>query len=687
MNLDSLQYLQKSLTRIDEFIRAAAQRAQAAGHDPTDALRGLVISDEEVAGHLERPPLTGLWMQDNSPYPTLTPPSPKDADLPFLHLVRVFDLSVLDCYILLVALAPEVDRRYERLFAYLQDDVSQRRPTVNLMMNILGSDAPDRFAVWERLGADMPLRRFLLVDCQPDPTRVDSVFLAHSIKVDHRIVGYLLGNMQPDERLEHAVQFHPIPRTFALPDEVIRWIRGLRDAAPMVYMHGKDRLYQQETASALCARAGVPLVTIDLADLAELELPTDLAWRLALREAYLADAGALFFHWESALTEKEQPSPDFWQALLAYSRPVFLCGKEAWEPLDIDRSRRMLRLPFSASQFPERRALWSELALAQNITIEPHYVDELATKFRFTREQIVRAVQTAVDLAASRGADVTHDDLIAGAQSHATLHLGRLAKRIIPRFTWDDLVLPPDQLAQLQEMAQRALYTYQVQEAWGFGKKVAPVPRVSALFAGESGTGKTMAAEVIAKTLGLVLYKIDLSSVVSKYIGETEKNLATIFDEAQASNAILFFDEADALFGKRSEVKDARDRYANIEVAYLLQQIEAYDGVAVMATNLRQNLDEAFTRRLDFVIDFPFPESEYRHRIWAAHFPPEAPLAADVNLGDVAERYRLAGGNIRNAAVAAAYLAAADGGIITMTHIHGAVRREHQKMGRLLDAE
>src|SRR6185369_7694969 len=205
-----------------------------------------------------------------------------------------------------------------------------------------------------------------------------------------------------------------------------------------------------------------------------------------------------------------------------------------------------------------------------------------------------------------------------------------------------------------------------VLDEWGFGARLPLGSGVNVLFSGPSGTGKTMAAQVVAGALGLDLYRIDLSRVVSKYIGETEKNLGTIFDEAQSSNAILFFDEADALFGKRSEVKDAHDRYANIEVAYLLQRIESYDGVAIMATNLRQNIDEAFTRRLDFLVDFPFPETEYRHRIWATHFPPEAPLASDVDLMEIAEHYRLAGGNIRNVALAAAYLAAANGGAISM---------------------
>ncbi|MCA9957909.1 MAG: ATP-binding protein, partial [Anaerolineales bacterium] len=204
-------------------------------------------------------------------------------------------------------------------------------------------------------------------------------------------------------------------------------------------------------------------------------------------------------------------------------------------------------------------------------------------------------------------------------------------------------------------------------------------------FAGESGTGKTMAADIMAHELGLDLYKIDLSSLVSKYIGETEKNLNRIFTEAATSNAILFFDEADAIFGKRSEVKDSHDRYANIEISYLLQRMETYDGVVILATNLRANMDDAFTRRLHFVVEFPFPETEDRERIWRVNVPAQTPLAADVDFHALAERFRLAGGSIRNIILAAAFLAATDGEALGMTHLLHATRREFQKMGRLID--
>ena len=685
VNLDSLRQLQISLARIDELIRAAVARAQAAGHDPTDSLRGLLISEDEIAHRLAQTPLAGLW-PDGAAWPALSSISlEEDADLPFLRLIKAFDLTLLDSYILLLCLAPELDRRYERLYAYLQDDVSQRRPTVNLAANLLGNTAPERFAVWERLLPDRPLRTQHLIECAPDPSHYNPSFLADALKVDHRITAHLLGDALPDKRLKDAVTLPTGEVAFALPEAVITPIRAVLPEAPMIYLQGAEGRGQSETAARLCAEYNWPLISVDMARLAALDIPSDLAWRLALREASLAGGALLLDRWESCLDDKRQPSAELWTALLDYRQPVFLCGDEEWEPLDLYRVRRLLRIVLPIPAYATRKQAWEHFIGSEQAQVSAEEVDGLASKFRLTHTQIGRAVHTAVDLAQSRGEKVNAADLYAGAQAHASLRLGHLARRVVPRCGWDDLILPPDQLAQLGELTAWARYAHIVNDEWGFGAKIAHGRGVSALFAGESGTGKTLAAGVIANDLGLAMYRIDLSAVVSKYIGETEKNLGVIFREAHASNAILFFDEADALFGKRSEVKDARDRYANIEIAYLLQEIEDYDGIAILATNLRQNIDEAFTRRLDFLIDFPFPESEYRRQIWSAHFPVEAPLAPDVDLDQIAERYHLAGGNIRNVAIGAAYLAAADGGLITLAHIRRAIRREQQKMGRLLD--
>jgi hypothetical protein len=680
MNTESLQHLQAALIQVEELIRAAVTRAGGAGGDPTDALRGLIISQDEVDIHLSQSGLAGLW-PDDDPIPLKE--LPLQGDLPFSRLMAAFGLNLIDGYILLLCLAPELDRRYERLYAYLQDDVSQRRPTVNLMMNLLGEDLPGRFAAWERLSADAPLRKHHLIETLADPGRPNSTFLTQYLKVDHRVVAYLLGDHKPDERLKHTVQLVSYDPSIPLPDVPLDAVHAALSDAPMIYMKGTKGMGQVEVASALCAHYSLPLVRIDTAALAALEL-SELGYRLALREGYLNRAAIVIDGWESALNESGQPSPALWESISTYPAPVFLSGQNDWEPGESNRVRRLLRIQFSIPTYQHRYQVWEQAAQHVSARVSADDLEELASKFRFSRAQVARAAQTAADIAASRAESPDKSDLYAGAQAHATLRLGHLANRVIPQSAWDDLILPPDPVAQLREICDRMLHTHIVNDEWGFGKK--RIRGISALFAGESGTGKTLAAEVVARELGLTVYKIDLSAVVSKYIGETEKNLNTIFSEAQAGNAILFFDEADALFGKRSEVKDARDRYANIEVAYLLQQVEAYDGVVILATNFRHNLDDAFTRRLDFVIDFPFPDSEYRRRIWEVHFPSAAPLSPDVNLTEIADQYRLAGGNIRNAALAAAYLAASNGKVITTVHIRGAIRREHQKMGRLLDS-
>jgi SpoVK/Ycf46/Vps4 family AAA+-type ATPase len=279
---------------------------------------------------------------------------------------------------------------------------------------------------------------------------------------------------------------------------------------------------------------------------------------------------------------------------------------------------------------------------------------------------------------------VTIEDLYAASRLQSNRKLAALAQKITPHYGWDDIVLPPDRLQQFREICNYVKYSALVYHQWGFDNKLAMGKGLNALFAGPSGTGKTMAADIIAGELGLDLYKIDLSGVVSKFIGETEKNLSRIFSEAETSNAILFFDEADALFGKRSEVRDSHDRYANIEISYLLQRMEEYDGIVILATNLRKNMDDAFVRRMHCTVDFPYPGGRERQMIWDRIWPDDIPRSPQLDLGFMAHRFELAGGNIRNIALAAAFLAADDGGVVAMPHLIHATRREYQKMGKVI---
>jgi SpoVK/Ycf46/Vps4 family AAA+-type ATPase len=311
---------------------------------------------------------------------------------------------------------------------------------------------------------------------------------------------------------------------------------------------------------------------------------------------------------------------------------------------------------------------------------------EVADRFHFTAGHIRHALAQAQQRALMRNhraPEISADDLYHACRAQSSQKLTTLARKITPLYKWRDIILPDDRLQQLHEICTHAKYRQHVFEQWGFDRKMSLGKGLSMLFVGPSGTGKTMAAEIIADELGLDLYKIDLSSMVSKYIGETEKNLSAIFQEAEQSNAILFFDEADAIFGKRSEVKDAHDRYANIEVNYLLQKMEEYEGITILASNFPQNFDDAFSRRLRFVVSFPFPEAVQRHQMWQSMFPLDAPLGKDIDFDFLSRKLKITGGNIKNIALNAAFLAAANSGVIGMKHIIRSTKREFQKMGRL----
>ena len=348
--------------------------------------------------------------------------------------------------------------------------------------------------------------------------------------------------------------------------------------------------------------------------------------------------------------------------------------------------RAFLRLGFPESSYNERKTAWSE-HLNGSTHLSETELNSLAGRFRLTPGQIGDAVSRAFTLMWARdpgSATLLSADIDAASRDQSQNRLGTLARKLSPRNTWDDIVLPRQQLTTLRMICATIRQRPTVYGDWGFDRKLSMGKGLIALFSGPSGTGKTMSAEIIANELGLDIYKINLSAVVSKYIGETEKNLEHIFSEAQDSDAILFFDEADALFGKRSEVKDAHDRYANIETAYLLQRTEEYNGLVILASNIKKNMDEAFIRRLHFMLDFPFPEEVERLEIWKRTFPTQAPVAPDLDLPFLARKLKVSGGNIRNIILAAAFSAAEEKTAIGMRHLVRGASYEYQKMGKMI---
>jgi SpoVK/Ycf46/Vps4 family AAA+-type ATPase len=344
---------------------------------------------------------------------------------------------------------------------------------------------------------------------------------------------------------------------------------------------------------------------------------------------------------------------------------------------------RVIEIRGGEDGFDRRIDMWRHAARARDIHLSRADLASLAGRFVLTTGQVRSVLASASDMAAMAGWETPDASQIAAAARQASDHsLGRLAMKIERKHDWADLVLPAATLQRLREFAAAIRHRHVVFGEWGFGDRIVHGAGIKALFAGASGTGKTMAAGVIARELGLDLFKVDLSGVVSKYIGETEKNLDRVFDAARSSNAIVFLDEAEAILGKRSEVRDAHDRYANIEVAYLLQRLEEHDGVVILATNLRRNIDEAFNRRMQYVIDFPRPEEAERERIWRGMFPPQSPIGADVDFRFLARQFDLAGGEIRNVALDAAFIAAQEHGAIDMRAIVEALSRQLAKQGK-----
>ena len=606
--------------------------------------------------------------------------------------LRLFQLAVLleldrialDTF--LICVAPQLDSRYGKLYGFLQDDLTRKRPSVNLVLDLLFVNSPERLLALTLFRQDTPLLRHRLITLEAEPGSQRPPLVEKAIFPDEGIVNWLLlGEYQAPQFLKEYLTFVPAPDTNLnlLPDDIKAQLKRLVNDGEFFNFFGRDKLSQREATTFIAQFAQRPLLTLDLAKATTAKISAEDAILVLLRDALLMGAVPAVTGWDSCLID-DAPPPELLTALSNHPGRIVVISEKKWQPRGVPRSRHFFWLEFSLPATNQRTHLLTHF-LDDETAVSDLDLELLAGQFKLTTEQLQDLVGTARDLAAQNGRSLENQDLFAAARAHSNPKLATLAKKITPRYDWKDLVLPADQVALLQEMVQTVRCRPLVLEEWGVGKKLTASAGVTALFFGEPGTGKTMGAEVIAGELGLDLYKIDLSSMVSKYIGETEKNLEKIFNEAESSNAILFFDEADAIFGKRSEVKDAHDRYANIEISYLLQRMETYDGVTILATNLRNNLDDAFMRRLQFALDFPFPKASDRLHIWQTLFPADVPRNPDLDLELMAERFEIPGGNIRNIIVTAAYLAASNGQEVTMAHLMHGTRRELQKMGRLVD--
>lgn len=664
-----------------------------------------------------------------------------ECELRLASLQDCCGLSDLQCDLLLVGLLPELDSRYRRLFGYLQDDASRTQPVVELALQILEPAWLDEAAALAEAGYAYPESGAQAVRLALDPggallanalvvlggeARGDEALPMRSLRLDDRITAFLLGDDAPDARLAGILAPLAGPlawEALAAPDAqraqlqaLARSLRTLAEvgagendsplAAPPVFLfHGPYGGGRLKAARAMCAAAGLPLLEASAPAALRASIAWDQVLRLAYREARLQGA-ALFWSGAEALLERAaDPNKGGeawrWEALLAaaeaYPGATFLSSELAWDPPGRFHTRPFISLEFTVPYFNLRAKLWERYLPPEGELAAPLdrslLARELANDFQFTEGQVLDALATARAVAARRAPlhpRLTALDLYEGCRRQASRLLVNYARRIEPRseLTFDDLILPLANKRQLEELSQRVALRSRVYSDLGFERRLSLGKGLVALFTGGSGTGKTMAAELLARQRGVDLYKVDLSAVTSKWVGETEKNLARVFAEAEDANAIIFFDEADALFGKRGEVKEAQDRWANMEVNYLLQRVEEYAGVVILATNLRQNIDEAFLRRIQWMVEFPFPDAEARFRIYRRLFPESVRPPDDAGLRLMAKRFRLAGGSIKNVVVDATFrsLAAYDpaGGQaprIRVRHLILAAAREYQKLG------
>jgi hypothetical protein len=591
-----------------------------------------------------------------------------------LILAQRFGLSRFERDVLLLCAAMELDTRMAALYARAQDDPNQFYPTFALALSLF--DEP----TWDALSPERPLRHWRLIEInQPGAQSLTS----SAIRADERIVSFIKGLNYLDDRLTPL--FVPLDVNADQPllppsqQGIVRTIlQNLDQSAmvqrpPVIHLLGPDVPSKQLIAWHAAASLNLHLYRLPAELLPTQATELETLTRLWQRESILLPVALYLDAHEvekSSQGEGGQPPP-LNRFLTRSSGILFLDTREVWPSL----SRRTIALDISKPTPLEQQTAWAN-ALGEEAGEIPA---RLTGQFNLDLMSIEQIARQALSIASSDEEDLG-ERLWDTCLIRTRPHLDNLAQRLEPKANWDDLVLPPTEKNLLRQIADQVGQRGRVYEEWGFARKMNRGLGINALFTGESGTGKTMAAEVIANDLRLNLYRIDLSAVVSKYIGETEKNLRRLFDAAEDGGAILFFDEADALFGKRSEVKDSHDRYANIEINYLLQRIEAYRGLAILATNMKSALDTAFMRRLRFVLDFPFPGVAERKAIWQGVFPPEMETTS-LNLDRLA-RLNVTGGNIQNIALNASFLAARANVPISMSLIMEAARAEFRKLGR-----
>lgn len=609
---------------------------------------------------------------------------------PLAELSRRFELDRPERDAVLLALAPDLDPRFGQALSRLHGERTVRRPTVDVVVNCLratGSHEDDALAVF---APSSSLIRWGLLDLRERD--VAAPYRDRIVGLDQRVLVHLLGADRPSTERAFTVATPP-GDIDALPvgSQLRERLRSVADDAgerpTVTYCTGPDEAVLRRAVDAVCGTAGTDVVRVETRAVVD---DTDLFER-TVREALLRGAPVHLTEAAQAVAagtddpEGERTDRGDGRRLAAlrtrladFDGDVYVSGGEQWTPTARFPDREFRLLEFPEPGYEHRRRLWADRAGELPPDVTP---TELAGTFELSQGDIERALATARAL--SGGDTIAREELYRSCKRQSSANLEAMAERIDPQYSWDDILLDDETERHLRDVAAHITERGTVYSEWGFQAQYARGIGVVALFSGPSGTGKTMAAEVLATHAGLDLYRVDLSTLVSKYVGETEANLERVFDEAERSSAILLFDEADAVFGERSEVSDSTDRYANVETNYLLQRIERHDGVVILTTNYSSNIDDAFRRRIHRRVEFALPDQHTRERLWRELFPDETPTNG-LDWTFLAQ-FELSGGAIRNAVQTAAFRAARADGPVEMSHVVPALQRELEKSGGLVD--
>ncbi|KAF1688195.1 ATPase [Pseudoxanthomonas broegbernensis] len=701
---DNAAFLEALCHYADLLIDRALSRRQAVSMSKTPGSTAArqVSLREQHARELDVVLQTNWRQLDDRMQATLA----HDCFIPWIHLAQLFQLTPLEQQVVLIALLPDIDPEYRGILAELSDGEAVAEPDLPLSVvaHLLGVP----FALQASFLADGALRHWRLLEIGP---QCDVLRLRGAFHIDATLAAYLSGRAVPQLRLYEALPELPAAdmlETLQVDDSsrqlaerfVQRCGAGApQDAAFLLQLQGPDARMLERLCAAIftplrmgCARLDCGLLTGRAAGEGRAAMLDRL--RQLCRDALLCnrvlvlvdchrmsgnavddETQALFSATLDTLMESQR-------YVVAINGPARVLSEHAHRFTRHRMTPLTIQVPMPDAAL--RRSLWQVGAKQQAIDVSEALLGKLVNSYLFTQSQIDSVLKEAASRRVLDGGDSAPETLLIDACRDASVtEQFSVAEEVKTRYRLDDIVLPEPTRGWLEEVLQYATHRHRVIEDWGFDRHNPNSRNLCVLFYGPSGTGKTMAASIVANELNLGLYRVDLAGVMSKYIGETEKHLAQLFDQAESMNVVLYFDEAESLFSKRTETHDAHDRYANIQTGYLLQRIETYPGIVILSTNMLKNLDQAFTRRFKFMIEYPFPGAAQRRQLWHKAFPPDAPLAADLDFELLAAKAALSGGNINNIALRAAFYAAAGQRAVGMEDVMRALEREYDKLGKV----